>query len=241
MRFSNYVTHYQRLAGCSRNRVRTLNIRVTRLARLRQTVTSDRNCCNLVFFLIASLAENADSGMVNNKNRSGPQRMRSATSVSQILDNLAEFSSRPRYAFMILHLLAEQAGPTGKAGPIVTDEDQERLTLREYIGKRLLRMSGRDHRRKQLEARVRVDLASKLPDDLFEAQKMIDREVSERAKAVGADNFSRIVGELESAGYLTRFYEGYRKNHANRGGLRNLVCVLDGDVAAALRRRDQLV
>lgn len=167
--------------------------------------------------------------------------MQSVTSVSQILDNLAEVSSRPRYAFMILHLLAEQAGPTGKAGPIVTDEDDERLTLREYIGKRLSRMSGRDHRRKQLEARVRAELADKLPPDLFEAQQMVDREVAERARTVGADNFSRVVGELESAGYLKRFYEGYRKNHANRGGLRNLVCVLDGDVAAALRRRDRLV
>lgn len=167
--------------------------------------------------------------------------MQSATNVSRILDHLAEVSSRPRYAFMILHLLAEQAGPTGKTGPIITDEDQERLTLREYIGKRLSRMSGRDQRRKKLEARVRAELADRLPEDLFEAQQIIDREVAERAKAVGADNFSRVVGELESAGYLTRFYEGYRKNHANRGGLRNLVCVLDGDVAAALRRRDQLI
>ena len=167
--------------------------------------------------------------------------MKSATSVCQILDRLSDVSSRPRYAFMILHLLAEQAGPGGKAGPIVTDEDQERLTLRDYIGKRLSRMSGRDRRRKQLEARVRAELADKLPDDLFEAQQIVDRQVAERAKLVGADNFSRVVGELERAGYLTRFYQGYRKNHQNRGGLRNLVCVLDPDVTAALRRRDQLI
>lgn len=167
--------------------------------------------------------------------------MKSATSVCQIIDRLSDVSSRPRYAFMILHLLAEQAGPGGKAGPIVTDEDQERLTLREYIGKRLSRMSGRDSRRKQLEARVRAELAHKLPGDLFEAQQMVEREVAERARSIGADNFSRVVGELERAGYLTRFYQGYRKNHANRGGLRNLVCVLDPDVTAALRRRDQLI
>lgn len=167
--------------------------------------------------------------------------MKSATSVCQILDHLSEVSSRPRYAFMILHLLAEQAGPGGKAGPLVTDEDQERLTLREYIGKRLSRMSGRDSRRKRLEARVRAELAGRLPDDLFEAQRIIDGEVAERARTIGADNFSRVVGELERAGYVTRFYQGYRKNHANRGGLRNLVCVLDPDVSAALRRRDKLI
>jgi hypothetical protein len=167
--------------------------------------------------------------------------MKSATNVCQILESLAGVSSRPRYAFMILHLLAEQAGPGGKAGPFITDDDQERLTLREYIGKRVSRMTGHDRRRKQLEARIRAELADKLPQDLFEAQQMIDQEVAERAKAVSADNFSRVVGELERAGYLTRFYQGYRKNHANKGGLRNLVCVLDPDVTAALRRRDQLI
>jgi len=167
--------------------------------------------------------------------------MKSALSVSQILDQLSDVSSRPRYAFMILHLLAEQAGPEGTAGPIVTDEDQERLTLREYIGKRLAKMSGRDKRRRELELRVRIELADTLPPDLFEAQKIVDREVDERVRASGADNFSRVVGELERAGYLTRFYQGYRKNHSNRGGLRNLVCVLDRDVSAALRRRDKLI
>ena len=167
--------------------------------------------------------------------------MKSAISVCQILDQLADFSSRPRYAFMVLHLLAERAGPGGKTGPFITDMDQEELTLRDYIGKRLSRMAGRDSRRKQLEQRVRMELADALPADLFEAQEIVDREVAERAKAAGANNFSRVVGELESAGYLTRFYQGYRKNHSNRGGLRNLVCVLDADITAALRRRDQIV
>jgi len=142
---------------------------------------------------------------------------------------------------MILHLLAEKAGPGGKAGPIITDEDEERLPLREYIGKRLSKMSGRDGRRRQLEQRVRSELAAKLPQDLFEAQELVDREVAERIRASGADNFSRVVSELERAGYLKRFYQGFRKNHTNRGGLRHLVCVLDPDVNAALRRRDQLI
>lgn len=167
--------------------------------------------------------------------------MKSALSVPQILDQLSDVSTRPRYAFMILHLLAEQAGPEGRAGPIITDVDQEKLTLREYIGKRLAKMSGRDRRRHELEARVRQELADSLPQDLFEAQQLIDREVSDRIRASGADNFSRVVTELERAGYLKRFYQGYRKNHVNRGGLRNLVCVLDPDVSAALRRRDQLI
>jgi hypothetical protein len=167
--------------------------------------------------------------------------MKSAISVGHILDQLADASTRPRYAFMVLHLLAEQAGPGGKAGPFITDDDKEELTLRDYIGKRMSRMSGRDSRRKLMEGRVRTELSERLPTDLIEAQEIVNREVAERAKAAGANNFSRVIGELERVGYLTRFYQGYRKDHTNRGGLRNLVCVLDADVTAALRRRDQII
>lgn len=163
-----------------------------------------------------------------------------ATNVGQILDRLAEVSSRPRYAFAVLNLLAEQAGPGSKVGPFITDEG-ETLPLRVWVGKRLARLSGRSARRKRLEQRIRQELAGKLPDDLFEAQKIIDAAVDEHVRATGADNFSRVVTELEKAGYVSRFYEGYRTNHSNRGGLRNLVCVLDADVSAALRRRDVLV
>src|SRR3546814_1722662 len=139
-------------------------------------------------------------------------------SVSNILDQLATTSTRPRYAFAVLALLAEQAGPTGKTGPFITDDDEEKLSLREYIGKHLARMSGRDSRRKQLERRIREDLKDKLPEDLFEAQKIVDEAVSERVRTTGADNFSRIVGELENCGYIARYYEGYRNPPSTRGG-----------------------
>jgi hypothetical protein len=58
-----------------------------------------------------------------------------------------------------------------------------------------------------------MELADGLPADMFEAQQILDWEVADRAKAAGANNFSRTIGELESAGYLTSFYQGYRKNH----------------------------
>src|SRR3546814_3041469 len=152
-------------------------------------------------------------------------------SVSNILDQLATTSSRPRYAFAVLALLAEQAGPTGKTGPFITDEDEEKLPLREYIGKRLARMSGRDSRRRQLESRIREDLKDVLPEDMFEAQRIVDEKVHARVRATGADHFSRVVGELEKCGYIARYYEGYRTPHSNQIGLRNLVCVLDPDVS----------
>lgn len=164
----------------------------------------------------------------------------SVISIGQILDRLSEVSSRPRYAFAVLNLLAEQAGPGTKVGPFIHDGD-ETLPLRVWIGKRLARMSGRGRRRKAIEQRIRLRLADKLPEDLLEAQKIIDAAVEEHVRVTGADNFSRVVTELEKAGYIERFYEGYRTNHVNRGGLRNLVCVLDANVSAALRRRDMLV
>src|SRR3546814_4384378 len=102
-------------------------------------------------------------------------------------------------------------------------------------------LSGRDSRRRQLESRIREDLKDVLPEDMFEAQRIVDEKVHERVRATGADNFSRVVGELEKCGYIARYYEGYRTPHSNRGGLRNLVCVLDPDVSAALRSRNQLV
>src|SRR3546814_14191892 len=74
-------------------------------------------------------------------------RANAPVSVSNILAQLATTSSRPRYAFAVLALLAEQAGPTGKTEPFITDEDEEKLPLREYVGKRLARMPGRDSTR----------------------------------------------------------------------------------------------
>lgn len=165
---------------------------------------------------------------------------KSATNVGQILDRLSEVSSRPRYAFAVLNLLAEQAGPGSKVGPFIED-DGETLPLRTWVGKRLSRLSGRSARRRKIEQRIREELADTLPDDMFEAQKIVDAAVEQHVRATGADNFSRVISELEKAGYLSRFYAGYRTNHSNRGGLRNLVCVLDADISAALRRRDMII
>src|SRR3546814_14948444 len=84
-------------------------------------------------------------------------------SVSNILDQLATTSSRPRYAFAVLALLAEQAGPTGKTGPFITDADAEKLPLRDYHRQRLQRMSRRGIPRPQLESRIRDALQDVRP------------------------------------------------------------------------------
>jgi len=164
----------------------------------------------------------------------------SALTLGAIMDRLSKATDRPRYAFMVLSLLAEQANDNGKAGPFVGAED---LPLREWIGRRMAAISGHDARRRALEARVRKELqeTGQLSDDLLESQMRVDREVQQRAAAIGADNFSRVITELERSGYLRRHYEGYRTNHRNRGGRRTLACTLDPDVFASLRRRDVLI
>lgn len=157
-----------------------------------------------------------------------------------IFDRLSEHSSRPRYAFMVLNLLAEQAGADNRAGPVINDGGMA-LPLREWIGHKLSRASSRKTRRDALVRRIRQSLSEELPDDLIEAQKIVDAKVEMHVRSVGADNASRVIVDLERAGLLKRHYQGYRTNHRNRGGLRQLVCVLDGDAVAALRRRDTLI
>lgn len=163
-----------------------------------------------------------------------------ALNVVNIIDRISTTSKRPRYAFMVLNLLAEQANDDGKTGPFVRNAGQD-LPLRDWIGLSLARASARGARREALERRVRNALRSELPADPAEAQRVVDRAVAERVQAIGADNFSRVVTELEDAGLVKRFYAGYRTDHAHRGGLRNLVCVVDGDALAALRRRTVLL
>lgn len=161
--------------------------------------------------------------------------------VGTILDTLSEKSTRPRYAFMVLNLLCEQAGPGNRAGPFITNPDGQPLPLREWLGERMSRMSGRDKRRRELTRRIRASMQDRLPNDLIDAQKLVDEAVAAHVRSTGADNASRVLAELEQCGYLTRFYQGRVTNHENRGGLRNLVCILDGDAVAALRRKDVLI
>jgi hypothetical protein len=163
-----------------------------------------------------------------------------ALDLGSILDALAHKSSRPRYAFMVLNLLCEQADDRGKVGPFVKLNGKD-LALRDWVGARLSTMAENVGRRVDLAKRVRDELSDQLPADLLEAQEMVDRVVERRARESGADNFSRVLPDLEAAGFLKRHYEGRITNHANRGGRRNLVCTMSADALAALRRRDTLI
>ncbi|MFN4136565.1 MAG: hypothetical protein ACK4G2_13015 [Novosphingobium sp.] len=149
--------------------------------------------------------------------------------MSRLLDCLSQASSRPRYAFMVLSLIAEVADAQGEAGPFVRRGGQQ-FTLRDWLCDSLAPMGGRDPRRIALAERVRSDLIleGRMPADPARAAALIEQEVRERVRASGKTNLSRAVSELVGAGLLRRYYKGYAIDHANRGGQRHAVYVLQG-------------
>lgn len=160
--------------------------------------------------------------------------------MSRLLDCLAQTSTRPRYAFMVLSLIAEVALPNGEAGPFVRPRG-ETMALRDYLSDSLAPMGARDPRRSALIKRVRSDLERKgqLPRDSREAAAVIEQEVHDRVRASGKSNLSRAVSELVNAGLLQRYYKGFAVDHINRGGQRHAVYVLQGMARCLLASRIQ--
>src|SRR3546814_8355843 len=74
-----------------------------------------------------------------------------------LLEVLAHSSARPRYAFMVLNLIAKAAGPNGSAGPLIMNEG-EQVTVRDWLCDALAPIGHRDPRRQALQERVRGEL-----------------------------------------------------------------------------------
>lgn len=152
-----------------------------------------------------------------------------------LLDLLAHSSARPRYAFMVLNLIAQAGGPSGQAGPYVVC-DGGAVLLREWLCDALTPMGHRDPKRIRLAIRVEADLSARgiLPTDTDEARRLVDEEVRERVRASGKTNISHAVTELVRAGLIERHYQGYRVDHANRGAQRQAVYTVPQPIRAAL-------
>lgn len=144
-----------------------------------------------------------------------------------LLEVLAHSSARPRYAFMVLNLIAKAAGSNGSAGPLVMNAG-ERVAVRDWLCDALAPMAHRDPRRQALHERVRGELEGEgiLPADPAEAELAIDREVRARVRVSGKTNVSRAVSDLVRAGLLFRHYQGYCIDHHNRGAQRQAVYTL---------------
>ena len=154
-----------------------------------------------------------------------------------LLDRLAKASTRPRYAFMLLNLIAEAARPDGSAGPFVAHNGSF-TCLRDWLCDALTPMGGRDHKRVALAARIRHELEQQgqLPANAVEAAAIIEEQARTHVRASGKTNLSRAVSELVGAGLLNRHYQGYRIDHHHRGGQRHAVYSLAGAARCLLRQ-----
>lgn len=148
---------------------------------------------------------------------------------------LSEVSRRPRYAFLVLQLVAEIADGEGRAGPHVRTGAQPVL-LREWLCTQLLPMSEQTVRRAALRARVTALLAAELTGNSRADRQRIDDAVEQQVLNVGRANISRAISDLVRAGLVTRHYAGYTTDHPNRGGGRNAVYVVRPHVLRLLRR-----
>lgn len=164
-----------------------------------------------------------------------PLEPSSGCDVAVVLERLASASSRPRYAFMVLNLIAQVARPDGRAGPWIK-RGTELISLRDWLCDALRPMAQRGPRAAALFERVRIDLDERglLPDGDAARRQAIEAEAHARVRTAGKSNLSRAVSELVSAGLLHRHYQGYRIDHHNRGGQRHAVYTLIGDALRLL-------
>jgi hypothetical protein len=87
-----------------------------------------------------------------------PSQLPLAEGLPSIIDVIAQVSTRPRYAFMVLNLIARAAGQGGKAGPYVVQQGRA-VRLRDWLCDALAPMAARDPKRVALAEQVRVELA----------------------------------------------------------------------------------
>ncbi len=153
-----------------------------------------------------------------------------------IIQRIAVHSKRPRYAFMVLNLIAQAAGRGNSVGPYVADRGQG-VPVRDWLCDALVPIAHRDARRRAVVAEVRDDLErrSALPADTAEAEKAIEEEVRSRVRKSGRSNVSRAVTDLVRAGLLSRHYQGFRVDHANRGAQREAVYTLTPEALRFLK------
>lgn len=156
-------------------------------------------------------------------------RIPGGSDLSLLLDQLSHCCSRPRYAFMLLTLIADVARPDGSAGPEVR-VGEGLIPLRDWLCDALTPMGHRDPRRMALVERVREELhkGARLSGDNAADEALVQDEVRGRVRASGKTNLSRAVTELVKAGLLKRHYQGYRVDHLNRGAQRQAVYTLIG-------------
>ena len=159
----------------------------------------------------------------------------SAVALPDLVERVSQVSKRPRYALLILNLIARAAGKDGSLGPYVRSE-VDHVPVRDWLCRALAPLANRDCRRTAMISAVRSELMAKAgalknAADLAQQQ---DEEIQARILRSGRTNVSRAVSDLVRAGLLHRHYQGYRVDHPNRGAQREAVYTIAPDVRLAL-------
>lgn len=167
-----------------------------------------------------------------------PARPRKAMDTPALMATIASASSRPKYAYMLLQLLAEVADERGSAGPNIK-VDGGMVAVRDWLCDALAPMAQRAPRRRSTVATVRCAMAKagELPADADRAEALVEERVREHVRQSGRCNVSRAVSDLCRAGLLRRHYQGYRVDHDNRGAQREAVYTIMPEPLKVLRRR----
>ena len=166
------------------------------------------------------------------------ERQAQISGVGGIYAVLAEASNRPRYAFLVLQLIAEIADGRGQAGPFVASSPGagDPVLLRDWLCTQLLPMSEQPARRAALRGRVAAGIKDELTGRPEIDEPHIEAAVEAQVLSVGRANVSRATSDLVRAGLVTRHYAGYATNHKNRGGGRHAVYVVKPAVLRLLRK-----
>jgi len=160
-----------------------------------------------------------------------------ATCLPELVDRISAVTRRPRYALLVLQLIAQEAGANGSIGPYVQTQDG-RVPVRDWLCRALAPLAKRDCRRLALVEAVRSEIMARADqqDDQEELDRAFDEQLEVRILRSGRTSISRAVSDLVRAGLLQRHYQGYRVDHPNRGAQREAVYTITPDVRGALSR-----
>ncbi|NML90968.1 hypothetical protein HHL26_18145 [Sphingobium sp. TB-6] len=160
-----------------------------------------------------------------------------AAELPELVERISVVSKRPRYALLVLKLIAQEAGNNGSVGPYIRSA-KGRVPVRDWLCQALAPLAHRDCRRRAMIEAVRSGLVSNADsaDDPEEMERRLEAEVQSRILRSGRTNVSRVVSDLVRAGLLRRHYQGYRIDHLNRGAQREAVYTITPEVKRALQR-----
>ncbi len=164
-----------------------------------------------------------------------PRAPRPAPDLPAMVERISQVSKRPRYALLVLNLIAKAAGTNGSLGPYVP-VDRDMVPVRDWLCQALAPLANRDCRRLAMVETVRAEQALGAPVDTPDAERRVEEEVQSRIMRSGRTNISRAVSDLVRAGLLRRHYQGYRIDHANRGAQREAVYTVTPEARSALSR-----